>query len=445
MAGDETGQPGAPVVIESLLLAVAHHWSRRETEARQIELLERHFSQDQLKDAIQKLHDGVGNIVEGPKNRQGNVSKTATRKQAEDLTGAFNKLGNKDKLPRFVVQSDDLTRVIPLLGALSVGDERSVSARLEALELSQKQNMIEMRKMMAMGGTNSATSLQPTIPNITVSPPSFSAGVGSSPRNAGLGNAPSSQPGLHPSKASYAETVGRTSGANKAGGSAKQQGQVQRRARIEQVGWSSTRSNSDRSTSSKRRRLSDGEDPGGDWLSQDCPSSSNPWLAQGRPRKMKSKPKVNTGSATSEGLMDLAGPATFWIGNTRADTDESMMSEILHKAAENIEIPDFKVEEVVCLTKESHPRTRSWKVTVPARLSENMMQPEMYPAGWTFRPFTKWHNGPNKRPESGAKRPTVAPGDQVAPGAKVAPGAPGSQVASGAPGVLAPGVESLKV
>ena len=46
------------------------------------------------------------------------------------------------------MQSDDLPRVLPLLGALSVGDERGVAARLEALELAQKQSMSDMKKML---------------------------------------------------------------------------------------------------------------------------------------------------------------------------------------------------------------------------------------------------------------------------------------------------------
>ena len=55
-------------------------------------------------------------------------------------------LGNEDKLPRFTVQSDDLGRVQPLLGALSLGDEPGVAARLEALEASHRQGMDEMKQ-----------------------------------------------------------------------------------------------------------------------------------------------------------------------------------------------------------------------------------------------------------------------------------------------------------
>ena len=43
---------------------------------------------------------------------------------------AIKQLGDEDKLPRFQVQSDDLPRVLPLLGAVSVGDMHGLSARL---------------------------------------------------------------------------------------------------------------------------------------------------------------------------------------------------------------------------------------------------------------------------------------------------------------------------
>ena len=132
-----------------------------------------------------------------------------------------------------------------------------------------------------------------------------------------------------------------------------------------------------------------------------------PWQPQGRPRKVKGKarPKVNTGNANMAGLEDLAGPAEFWIGNTRADTNNEKVAEVLKQAADNIKVIDFKVEEVVCLTKEDRPRTRSWKVAVPARLKEVMLDPQMYPPGWTFRAFTVWQ----RRPEEGTKKALVAP------------------------------------
>ena len=46
---------GTKKVLESLLLSVAHHWSLRETVDRQVELLERHFRQDEMVSAQKEL------------------------------------------------------------------------------------------------------------------------------------------------------------------------------------------------------------------------------------------------------------------------------------------------------------------------------------------------------------------------------------------------------
>ena len=53
-AGIGTGTQDPPTV-ECLLLAVAHHWSIRETYERQVELMERFFDQEQMKTALVKL------------------------------------------------------------------------------------------------------------------------------------------------------------------------------------------------------------------------------------------------------------------------------------------------------------------------------------------------------------------------------------------------------
>ena len=119
-------------ILESLVLSVAHYWSCRETWDRQVELLDRNFRQDEMLHALTDLCRMK--MLEKPKKRQQTVGKTATRNQAEDVVNHLMLLGDKNNLPRFMVQSDDLPRVMPLLAAVSISDERGVSARLEALE-----------------------------------------------------------------------------------------------------------------------------------------------------------------------------------------------------------------------------------------------------------------------------------------------------------------------
>ena len=108
----------APKVTESLLLSVSHFWSVRETANRQVEMIERHFRQDEMLAALRELATLVG--LPAPKQRQSGASRAATWAQAEDVVAAIKQLGDEDKLPRFQVQSDDLPRVLPLLGAVSV-------------------------------------------------------------------------------------------------------------------------------------------------------------------------------------------------------------------------------------------------------------------------------------------------------------------------------------
>ena len=45
--------------IESLVLSVVHHWHLRETAARQVELIERHFCQDEMLSALRELETVV--------------------------------------------------------------------------------------------------------------------------------------------------------------------------------------------------------------------------------------------------------------------------------------------------------------------------------------------------------------------------------------------------
>ena len=75
------------------------------------------------------------------------------------------------------------------------------------------------------------------------------------------------------------------------------------------------------------------------------------------------------------------------------------VEEVLGICAEKISVTDFTVEQVVCLTREENPRTKSWKVSVPMKHKAVMVNPAMYPPGWSFRVF---HPGP-RRMEGGAR------------------------------------------
>merc|ERR1719319_328205 len=184
---EETVPPPAPV-MESLVMSVAHHWHLRETAARQVELLERHFRQDEMLAALKKLETLV--TVPKVQERRAGTGRSASKAQAEDVVSMIKALGDRDELPRFLIQSDDLRRVAPLMGAVSMSDERGVAARLEALELSQRKGMEEMKRMVAAvtrGASVPNTTPTPTPVIEVTAPPTFAAVTAEGMERAGEG------------------------------------------------------------------------------------------------------------------------------------------------------------------------------------------------------------------------------------------------------------------
>ena len=351
-----TDEETPPVkAMESVLLSVGHFWSLRETTDRQVDLIERHFHQDEMLAALRELAELTG--LPPPKKRNPGAARSATKAQAEDVVATIKKLGDEDKLPRFQVQSDDLPRVLPLLGAVSVGDERGVAARLEALEAAQRASMDEMRRMVATVTRGAAHTV--TVPEIAVTSPTFAAVVKTPvPTNVTTG-------GTGP-------------------------GRAQEESRSQPARQWPGRT--DRSVSRKRTREGEGA---GEWRE----------VTHQRGRKPRARPKAVTGTASLAEFDDLAGPEQFWIGNTRASTDEDKVKEVLQKCAESLKVESFTIENVFCLTKDTNPQTKSWKVSVPARFKELMGNPGMYPRGWSHRVF---HSGPRRQEGASAQAAAAA-------------------------------------
>ena len=81
-------------------------------------------------------------------------------------------------------------------------------------------------------------------------------------------------------------------------------------------------------------------------------------------------------------------PSQFWIGNTNPTTDSIQIKNVLMQCAASLSVENFDVLDVRCLTNHENPRSKSWKVSVPSRFKETMMNPDMYYDGWTHRVFT---------------------------------------------------------
>ena len=385
-----------PKVLESLLLSVAHHWSLRETVDRQVELVERHFRQDEMVSSMRKLAAMVGPTCPKVSDRQGGANKTATRLQAEDLVNTLRKLGDLAMLPRLMVQSDDLPRILPLLGAVSIGDERGVAARLEALEVAHSQEMKEVRRMVeavarcALPATrqDAAATNTATRPEVVVTGPLATAV--SKDRLAAAAVPPSANPawpGL--------PVPGATASNQASFYSNRPPARVTGRRHLVAGQEAGHR---ERSHSAKRTRT----------------NSEGEFRNQGRPRKQRTRAKGATGTGPDlEGLTDLTGPIEWYIGNTHPNQTEETVKETLTKYAEHHKVTNFTVEKVTTLTKEPNPRNKSWKIVLPARLKEVMENTEMFPRGWITRPFTTY-SGPRRQEREGQqpRGPPLATGRQ---------------------------------
>ena len=125
MATDPALKPasdGDQRVLESLLPSVAHHWSLRQTVYRQVKLLERHFQQDKMVSAQKELAVLLGKPEKSVPRRNPGAGRAA-RAQAQDVVKTLKQLSDQAITPRFLVQSNNLPRIAPLLGELNIGDE----------------------------------------------------------------------------------------------------------------------------------------------------------------------------------------------------------------------------------------------------------------------------------------------------------------------------------
>ena len=232
---------------------------------------------------------------------------------------------------------------------MSIGDERGVSARLEALEAAQRAGMDEMRRMVAGMARGAMPAAAPDI--VVTGPPGYAA----------VASAPAQQ-----------EFFGRVT---RVAGRSATQGQAAR----------------PRTPSLKRVREGEGE---GQW--REVPPR----------RKQRLRAKAVVGTAVLDGYSDLARPEQFWVGNTSPDTTADSVKEVLGKCAGGLNVEDFKIIDVTTLNKETNPMSRSWRVTVPARLKDLMLNPAMYPLGWGGRVF---HPG-GRRQEAAGQGASVVTG-----------------------------------
>ena len=315
MEEEDAGGGGPPAVLENLLLAVASWWVGRHNRAEVLDLLTRHYLPVDMYQAHLELAQVCPQLSPGThKNSQ---TRTAGEAYAIDLYNNLLQLSNEKKLPRLLLSSDDLGKVP--LGALSVSNERSVSARLESLESCVSKVTIAMEKMCAKIGTPGVPSVPapqapPIVPQVVVSDWASVAAAGDTAQGDSI---------------AAALEAGRG-----------------RAARVQQAGLQDKIR--DRSSSATKRKAP-GEDEDG-------------FRKPGRPRK--------TAGGSSKVELDDLGECQpnvqYYISNTPGHSTADLIKKVLEKCSapllEGKAI--LTVHKVELLTKEEDPRTRCWKVMV---------------------------------------------------------------------------------
>ena len=86
-----------------------------------------------------------------------------------------------------------------------------------------------------------------------------------------------------------------------------------------------------------------------------------------------------------------AAPVETFVGNTKAKATPEKITAVMKQCADELpEKVQLEILEVKCLANfDLYPnaRTKCWKLTVPYKFKELMMNEEIYPAGWSNRQF----------------------------------------------------------
>ena len=123
---------------------------------------------------------------------------------------------------------------------------------------------------------------------------------------------------------------------------------------------------------------------------------------QGYQQVQPRRRKTNFGKSkvTLEGVE--AAPIDIFVGNTNPRATEEKIKEVLIlSAAQMPNNPELIINEVKCLNNldiEPNPRTKCWRISVPYAFKDLVYDDNLYPAGWSHRPF---YPAKNKKQQPG--------------------------------------------
>ena len=379
MDGDTPGGAGVP--IESALLGVTNWWLGKHSREEVIVLVSRHFRPEEV--FQENLLMAQACQLQVPSKHKNSPLRSAGEAYIVDLVNSMSMLASGGQPPRFLVPSDQLGKVP--LGALSIRDEVSVSARLVSLEESMK----KVCAVLERGQTSQSAAVISRLEQLEECTRNLSTKVGQAARfpvptfASVLAGGSSSVPDISvtpPEQQGRALPVEQgdpgasvVGGAGALGTGARGGNQIRARTR----------------STSQKRKADDSNAEGSD----------TGFKFQGRPRNRK----VASGSSqvVVEGVGEYIAPAEFYIGNTDSRTNENIIKTVLTRCAAAVEGgEDLTIEKVELLTKEENPRTKCWKVVVPFRYKGIMEKDEVYPTGWKHRTFFGSRNAREKRPRT---------------------------------------------
>ena len=340
--------------ITDLLLGVVNWWCLKHGENEVVQLIMRHFEHGPVYSSCVNLAAVCG--LAKPGNHRDTPIRQALEPCAMDLAKMMKGLVNSKRVPNILIPASELGKVP--LDALSLNNERSVSARLDSLESSVKSVVSAVEKLTAV--KTPSCSLAP-MPEMTVTPapalPSHAAQVTSDQTFANVAARM-----LHPGTVGGGQSG---QGLRGAGGP----GQASHSQRV-------------RSRSPQVKRGSDGnvapenEDTG--------------FRRQGRPRHQTRQAAAGASTVVVEDVGELQPSLQYYIGNTPGKATEEVIRKVLEKCAVPL-LDDSRgnlvIESVHCLTKDTDPRTKCWRVVVPPGFKDIMENTMLYPQGWKFREF----------------------------------------------------------
>ena len=341
--------PVAPVITDPLL-GVVNWWCLQQGKSEVQNLVVRHFEVEEIYKSHLVLAEKCG--LPQPSKHKTTAARPALDAYAGDLASNMFKLVQDKLVPLIVIPASELGRVP--MGALSISDERSVSARLETLEDSVKSVVSTVERLMKQGPLQYKPAISPSLQALQV------------PDVAVSFTGPRSYSDVAAKGLQAAASVNTTGG---------------------HLGGHRTRS---RSPQVKRSHEGDTVDEEG-------------YRQQGRPRNQRRPAASGASKVVVEEAGDLHPSLQYFIGNTPGRADENIIRKVLERCAAALldsgEV--LEIEKVQCLTKEQDPRTKCWRVVVPYKFKDLMENSQLYPEGWRFREFV----GTFREPGASSKKP----------------------------------------